>query len=105
MSGAAVGERDALGPQPFRDRLVRLLAVGEVGVLAALVLITVFFYLLQPAFLSERNIRAVLTVVSFDHRHTTRQAGFDQLFDCFLVHVNASFCSRSRASTNTPRTS
>jgi ribose transport system permease protein len=65
MNGAAADERDALGQQPFKDRLVRLLAVGEVGVLAALVLITAFFYLLEPAFLSERNIRAVLTVVSF----------------------------------------
>ena len=51
--------------QPFRDRLVRVLAVGEVGVLAALVLIIAFFYLLEPAFLSDRNIRAILTVVSF----------------------------------------
>jgi len=47
------------------ERLVRLLAVGEVGVLAALVLIVAFFYVLQPAFLSERNVRAILTVVSF----------------------------------------
>ena len=51
--------------QPFRDRLVRVLAVGEVGVLAALALIIAFFYLLEPAFLSDRNIRAILTVVSF----------------------------------------
>ena len=51
--------------QPFRDRLVRVLAVGEVGVLAALALIIAFFYVLEPAFLSDRNIRAILTVVSF----------------------------------------
>ena len=50
---------------PLGDRLVRLLAGGEVGVLAALIIIIAFFYLLQPAFLSERNIRAILTVVSF----------------------------------------
>jgi ribose transport system permease protein len=53
------------GAQPFRDRLVRVLAIGEVGVLAALVLIIAFFYVLEPAFLSDRNIRAILTVVSF----------------------------------------
>ena len=44
---------------------MRLLAVGEVGVLAALILIVAFFYLLEPAFLSGRNIIAILTVVSF----------------------------------------
>ena len=54
-----------LGSQAFRDRLIRLLAVGEVGVLAALILIVAFFYLLEPAFLSGRNIIAILTVVSF----------------------------------------
>lgn len=47
------------------DRLVRMLAAGEVGVLAALIIIVAFFYVLQPAFLSERNIRAILTIVSF----------------------------------------
>ena len=49
----------------LRDRLTRLVAVGEVGVLLALVVIVVFFYVLEPAFLSERNIRAILRVVSF----------------------------------------
>ena len=53
------------GGEPLRDRLVRLLAVGEVGVLAALILIVAFFYVIEPAFLSDRNIRAILTVVSF----------------------------------------
>lgn len=48
-----------------RERLVRLLAVGEVGVLGALVIVVLFFYALEPAFLSDRNIRAILTVVSF----------------------------------------
>jgi ribose transport system permease protein len=47
------------------DRIVRVFAVGEVGVLTALIIIVAFFYFLQPAFLSERNIRAILTVVSF----------------------------------------
>jgi len=64
MEGVIVGERIA-GRQPFRDRLVRVFAVGEVGVLAALILIVLFFYLLEPAFLSDRNLRAILTVVSF----------------------------------------
>lgn len=49
----------------LRDRLTRLVAVGEVGVLLALVVIVVFFFVLEPAFLSERNIRAILRVVSF----------------------------------------
>jgi ribose transport system permease protein len=64
MEGVIVGDRVA-GRQPFRERLVRLFAVGEVGVLAALILIVLFFYLLEPAFLSDRNVRAILTVVSF----------------------------------------
>src|SRR4026207_134556 len=63
--GVAAGNRSAEAYQPFRDRLVRLFAVGEVGVLAALVVIVLFFYILEPAFLSNRNIRAILTVVSF----------------------------------------
>ncbi|MDQ0473980.1 ABC transporter permease [Labrys wisconsinensis] len=49
----------------LRDRLARLVAVGEVGVLLALVAVVAFFFLLEPAFLSERNIRAILRVVSF----------------------------------------
>ncbi len=64
MEGVIVGERVA-GRQPIRERLVRVFAVGEVGVLAALILIVLFFYLLEPAFLSDRNLRAILTVVSF----------------------------------------
>lgn len=64
MEGVVAGDR-IVGRPPFRDRLVRLFAVGEIGVLAALILIVLFFYLLEPAFLSDRNIRAILTVVSF----------------------------------------
>jgi len=48
-----------------RERLGRVVAVGEVGVLLALALIVIFFYALEPAFLSPRNIRAILRVVSF----------------------------------------
>jgi ribose transport system permease protein len=64
MEGVVAGDR-IVGRQPFRERVVRLFAVGEIGVLAALMLIVLFFYLLEPAFLSERNLRAILTVVSF----------------------------------------
>lgn len=49
----------------MRDRLIRVLALGEVGVIAALVIAAGFFWLLQPAFLSARNVRAILSVVSF----------------------------------------
>lgn len=51
--------------QSFRRRLIGFIAIGEVGVLAAMALLIVFFWLLEPAFLSERNIRAILNVVSF----------------------------------------
>jgi ribose transport system permease protein len=64
MDRAAERNPTVPGQSP-RERLVRVLAVGEVGVLAALILIAGFFYLLEPAFLSVRNIRAILTVVSF----------------------------------------
>jgi ribose transport system permease protein len=49
---------------PWRSRLLGLIAVGEVGVVAALVLLCAFFYALEPAFMSERNLRAILNVVS-----------------------------------------
>ena len=65
MEGVVAGDGQVIGARPLRDRLVRVLAVGEVGVLAALILIVGFFYVLEPAFLSDRNIRAILTVVSF----------------------------------------
>ncbi len=65
MAHATADAREGSASVPLGDRLVRLLAGGEVGVLAALVIIVAFFYFLQPAFLSERNIRAILTVVSF----------------------------------------
>ena len=51
--------------QSLRRRLIGFIAVGEVGVLAAMALLVAFFWLLEPAFLSERNIRAILNVVSF----------------------------------------
>lgn len=52
-------------PISLHSRVIGLVAVGEVGVIAALLLIVGFFYVMEPAFLSERNIRAILNVVSF----------------------------------------
>jgi len=49
----------------MKARLIAFITIGEVGVIAALLLIVALFYVLQPAFLSERNIRAILNVVSF----------------------------------------
>ncbi|MDW6025332.1 ABC transporter permease [Mesorhizobium sp. BAC0120] len=60
QSAAAEGR-----PHWWRARAIRMIAIGEVGVIAALLLLVAFFYFLQPAFLSERNIRAILQVVSF----------------------------------------
>ena len=60
---------DAATPEPVApsslQRVIGLIAIGEVGVIAALLLLVAFFYVLEPAFLSERNIRAILNVVSF----------------------------------------
>jgi ribose transport system permease protein len=58
-------EATRLAGPSARDRLIRLLAIGEVGVIGALIIVALFFYALEPAFLSDRNIRAILTVVSF----------------------------------------
>ncbi|MEJ0097758.1 MAG: ABC transporter permease [Bauldia sp.] len=44
--------------------MTRLISVGELGVFLALVLLIAFFYVIEPAFLSERNVRAVLRVVA-----------------------------------------
>jgi len=49
----------------LKARLLAFITIGEVGVIAALLLIVALFYVLEPAFLSERNIRAILSVVSF----------------------------------------
>ena len=54
-----------VAPISWRNRVIGLVAVGEIGVIAALVLIAGFFYVLEPAFLSGRNTRAILNVVSF----------------------------------------
>jgi ribose transport system permease protein len=53
------------GGPTLQERLVRMLALGEVGVVAALLVAATFFWMLEPAFLSARNVRAILSVVSF----------------------------------------
>ncbi|TIT48538.1 MAG: ABC transporter permease, partial [Mesorhizobium sp.] len=62
MNSAAEVSSPRRDTQSFRRRLIGLIAVGEVGVLAAMALLIAFFWLLEPAFLSERNIRAILNV-------------------------------------------
>ncbi|MDB5523087.1 MAG: inner-rane translocator [Rhizobium sp.] len=49
----------------LRAKAIRMIAIGEVGVIAALFVLVALFYFIQPAFLSPRNIRAILQVVSF----------------------------------------
>jgi len=65
MNSAAEVSSPPRDAQSFRRRLIGVIAVGEVGVLAAMALLIAFFWLLEPAFLSQRNIRAILNVVSF----------------------------------------
>jgi len=57
--------RPSADTRSWRSRLIGLIAIGEVGVIAALIILVALFYILQPAFLSDRNIRAILQVVSF----------------------------------------
>lgn len=65
MTSAAPATSDEALKLPWRNRIISVIAIGEVGVIAALLLLVAFFYFLQPAFLSERNVRAILNVVSF----------------------------------------
>lgn len=65
MAGEALAATQQDVAPSVRSRIISLIAVGEVGVIAALLLIVAFFYMLEPAFLSERNIRAILNVTSF----------------------------------------
>lgn len=65
MASAQTASAPEAGPKTLRLVLVRLIAGGEVGVIAALVLLAGFFWLLEPAFMSPRNLRAILNVVSF----------------------------------------
>ncbi len=48
-----------------RQRLFRVLAAGEAGVILALVIISVVFQLLQPAFSSGADVRAILSGLSY----------------------------------------
>lgn len=65
MNSAAQATTPEVSARSLRNRVISFIAIGEVGVIAALVLLVAFFYFLQPAFLSERNVRAILNVVSF----------------------------------------
>ena len=65
MEKLAEAARSEADTRSFRTRAIGMVAIGEVGVIAALVLLVALFYVLQPAFLSDRNIRAILQVVSF----------------------------------------
>ena len=65
MTSAAQSTPEESLPLPLRNRIISIIAIGEVGVIAALLLLVAFFYFVQPAFLSERNVRAILNVVSF----------------------------------------
>src|SRR5690606_41819319 len=65
MAGEALAATQQDVAPSVRSRIISLIAVGEVGVIAALLLIVAFFYLMEPAFLSERNVRAILNVTSF----------------------------------------
>jgi len=65
MTSAAPATADNPTAPSLRSRVIAFIAIGEVGVIAALLLLVGFFYFMQPAFLSERNVRAILNVVSF----------------------------------------
>ncbi|MDE1996079.1 MAG: ABC transporter permease [Rhizobiaceae bacterium] len=65
MDKVANVARTEIDKPSLRARAIRMIAIGEVGVIAALIILIALFYVIQPAFLSERNIRAILQVVSF----------------------------------------
>lgn len=65
MDKVAEVVRPDVETRSWRSRAIGLVAIGEVGVIAALIVLVALFYVLQPAFLSDRNIRAILQVVSF----------------------------------------
>lgn len=48
-----------------RQRLFRVLAAGEAGVVLALIIICVGFQILQPAFSSGADVRAILSALSY----------------------------------------
>ena len=65
MENAAEAGRPSPEVRSWRSWAIGMVAIGEVGVVAALIILVALFYTLQPAFLSDRNIRAILQVVSF----------------------------------------
>lgn len=65
MGIAASATSDDQAAVTRRGRLLGFIAIGEVGVIAALILLVALFTAIEPAFISERNVRAILRVVSF----------------------------------------
>lgn len=65
MANLAGRVGSATPTRSWSARAIGLIAIGEVGVIAALIVLVAVFDILQPAFLSDRNIRAILQVVSF----------------------------------------
>ena len=65
MGIAASATDDDQAALTRRGRLIGFIAIGEVGVVAALILLVALFTAIEPAFISERNLRAILRVVSF----------------------------------------
>ena len=53
-----MAETASAAGNPTRARLIRVLALGEAGVIAALITLAFLFWMFEPAFLSERNLRA-----------------------------------------------
>jgi ribose transport system permease protein len=49
----------------MKERLIRVMAIGDVGVVVALAVAVIVFYALEPAFLSARNVNSMLNIVSF----------------------------------------
>jgi ribose/xylose/arabinose/galactoside ABC-type transport system permease subunit len=47
-----------------KNHLMGFIAISEVGVIVALLLLVALFTFIEPAFLSERNVRAILRVVA-----------------------------------------
>lgn len=62
-----IKERVATAPRAWSSRraFIRFLAIPELGVVCVLGLAIALFYSLAPTFLSIRNIRAMLNIVSF----------------------------------------
>ena len=64
-SGTALQQPARRDAPTLRERTLRLLAMGEGGVLLALLIAGALFTVIEPAFLSARNVRAILQTISF----------------------------------------